>query len=314
MARRAERPRRPCTARPRTARRCCPATRSYVRQDQRRSPAEGQRAGQRHGTAAPWRVGHSSGGSRPSALSGSPASTSWSHGRSNRRRLPSSLRSFAASSTPTAPRCSNPEKGSYVGLGSISTEVATGRATVAGNVRGQLADLQRPPGWGVRAERTGARTGPRSGTSDEASYDLRITGEWVATFASGRLQPPRARRRSCDPVDDVYGRAGSTTLTRRSGWSIGRTKALELTYNLSEPRNHSYIANGIIVRNCSEYMHPRRQTACNLRLRQSVEVPRPPSTILMWIPSGTRWRSSSPPRRSSSGGRLPDGADRRDQP
>jgi len=29
----------------------------------------------------------------------------------------------------------------------------------------------------------------------------------------------------------------------------------ELTYNLSEPRNHSYIVNGLVVRNCSEYMH-----------------------------------------------------------
>ena len=38
---------------------------------------------------------------------------------------------------------------------------------------------------------------------------------------------------------------------------------VELTYNLSEPRNHSYIANGTIVRNCSEYMH-LDNSACNL--------------------------------------------------
>jgi ribonucleoside-diphosphate reductase alpha chain len=37
----------------------------------------------------------------------------------------------------------------------------------------------------------------------------------------------------------------------------------ELTYNLSEPRNHSYIVNGIVVRNCSEYMH-LDNSACNL--------------------------------------------------
>ena len=38
---------------------------------------------------------------------------------------------------------------------------------------------------------------------------------------------------------------------------------VEVTYNLSESRNHSYVANGIVVRNCSEYLHVDN-TACNL--------------------------------------------------
>jgi ribonucleotide reductase alpha subunit len=37
----------------------------------------------------------------------------------------------------------------------------------------------------------------------------------------------------------------------------------ELTYNLSEPKNHSYIVDGIVVKNCSEYVHVD-DTACNL--------------------------------------------------
>ncbi len=40
-------------------------------------------------------------------------------------------------------------------------------------------------------------------------------------------------------------------------------EGIELTYNLSEPRNHSYVADGIVVRNCSEYMH-LDNSACNL--------------------------------------------------
>src|SRR5437660_10419676 len=36
-----------------------------------------------------------------------------------------------------------------------------------------------------------------------------------------------------------------------------------LTYNLCEPRNHSYIVNGTLVANCSEYMH-LDNSACNL--------------------------------------------------
>ncbi|HZU80361.1 MAG TPA: LAGLIDADG family homing endonuclease, partial [Acidimicrobiales bacterium] len=37
----------------------------------------------------------------------------------------------------------------------------------------------------------------------------------------------------------------------------------ETTYNLCEPRNHSYVVDGVVVRNCSEYMH-LDNSACNL--------------------------------------------------
>ncbi len=40
-------------------------------------------------------------------------------------------------------------------------------------------------------------------------------------------------------------------------------EGVELTYNLSEPRNHSYVVNGVVVRNCSEYFH-LDNSACNL--------------------------------------------------
>jgi ribonucleoside-diphosphate reductase alpha chain len=37
----------------------------------------------------------------------------------------------------------------------------------------------------------------------------------------------------------------------------------ETTYNLTEPRNHSYIVSGVVVANCSEYMH-LDNSSCNL--------------------------------------------------
>jgi ribonucleoside-diphosphate reductase alpha chain len=37
----------------------------------------------------------------------------------------------------------------------------------------------------------------------------------------------------------------------------------ETTYNLTEPKNHSYMAAGVLVSNCSEYMF-LDDTACNL--------------------------------------------------
>ncbi len=40
-------------------------------------------------------------------------------------------------------------------------------------------------------------------------------------------------------------------------------EGVELTYNLTEPRNHSYVVDGVVVRNCSEYVH-LDNSACNL--------------------------------------------------
>ena len=37
----------------------------------------------------------------------------------------------------------------------------------------------------------------------------------------------------------------------------------ETTYNLTEPRNHSYIVGGTVVANCSEYVH-LDNSSCNL--------------------------------------------------
>src|SRR4030095_521376 len=42
-----------------------------------------------------------------------------------------------------------------------------------------------------------------------------------------------------------------------------RFDGIEPTYTLPEPRNHSYIANGVVVRNCSEYMS-LDNSSCNL--------------------------------------------------
>jgi ribonucleoside-diphosphate reductase alpha chain len=55
----------------------------------------------------------------------------------------------------------------------------------------------------------------------------------------------------------LYKKDGCTSIVERT--EDGR----ELTYNLSEPRNHSYIVNGLVVRNCSEYLH-LDNSACNL--------------------------------------------------
>ena len=41
------------------------------------------------------------------------------------------------------------------------------------------------------------------------------------------------------------------TRRARTAHLLERTNdGVELTYNLSEPRNHSYVVNGVVVRNC----------------------------------------------------------------
>src|ERR1022692_511952 len=41
------------------------------------------------------------------------------------------------------------------------------------------------------------------------------------------------------------------------------SRGFETTYNLTEPRNHSYIVSGTVVANCSEYVH-LDNSSCNL--------------------------------------------------
>jgi len=91
-------------------------------------------------------------------------------------------------------------------------------------------------------------------------FDLRVSGENVARFADqvGFTLPVKTAK-----LDGLL--AGHTfNRCRRTARLIERTEdGVELTYNLCEPRNHSYIVNGCIVMNCSEYMSVDN-SACNL--------------------------------------------------
>ena len=92
------------------------------------------------------------------------------------------------------------------------------------------------------------------------SYDLRISGEAIATFSQAvgfgiRTKAETLARLIEGHTFDAVAQAVHLVDREDDG--------VELTYNLSEPRNHSYIVNGVVVRNCSEYMH-LDNSACNL--------------------------------------------------
>ncbi|MDQ2708062.1 MAG: hypothetical protein M3Z25_10695 [Actinomycetota bacterium] len=96
--------------------------------------------------------------------------------------------------------------------------------------------------------------------SDGPSFDLRVSGRHIGRFAehigfdhenkAGKLAEI-LRTRSFYTVDE------STRLASRT------SRGFETTYNLTEPRNHSYVVSGVVVANCSEYLH-LDNSSCNL--------------------------------------------------
>ena len=155
----------------------------------------------------------------------------------------------------------NKDKGSYVGLGSTSNELLRGvqrLLTTFGitssiyktNSRGGNFKYTRVDGTEVVYDRR------------STSYDLRITGESLMRYAAEvgfALSHKQAVLTDIATSWDKgpYKKAATTTLVERTD------DGQELTYNLTESRNHSYVVNGLVVSNCSEYVF-LDDTACNL--------------------------------------------------
>jgi len=153
----------------------------------------------------------------------------------------------------------NADKGSYASLGSSSPELLRG-------VQRLLST------FGISSRTYRTRKGSSAGYAHKnadgtvvhyrqsTSYQLRVTGESLDIFAAEIGF--RLSRKAGLLADAVRGR--KPYRTDRTIRLVERTdEGVELTYNLSEPRNHSYVANGVVVRNCSEYMS-LDNSSCNL--------------------------------------------------
>jgi ribonucleoside-diphosphate reductase alpha chain len=147
----------------------------------------------------------------------------------------------------------------YVGLGSRSEELLLGVQELLASL-GIAAGVSRT---GVKKEtfrHTGMDGSDAGYGSDGPSFDLRIRGRTIAQFAAviGFRHPAKSQGLagllSAHRFDDVE---ESVQLVARE------RRGFELTYNLTEPRNHSYVVSGIVVANCSEYMS-LDNTSCNL--------------------------------------------------
>ncbi|GAB3222481.1 hypothetical protein GCM10027447_09390 [Glycomyces halotolerans] len=147
----------------------------------------------------------------------------------------------------------------YIGLGSKSEELLRG-------VQETLASL----GISARIYRTDEneatfRYTKKDGTDVEYAsegpfFDLRITGPSMVEFAALIGFGLTAKSEKLASVLDCKSRY----YTDRSVRLVSRESVgFETTYNLTEPRNHSYIVGGVVVANCSEYMS-LDDSSCNL--------------------------------------------------
>jgi len=91
-------------------------------------------------------------------------------------------------------------------------------------------------------------------------FDLRVTGSDLARFADAiGFSTPRKQAALGAMLEETtqYATKAHVTLLARE------FDGQERVYNLSEPLHHSYIVEGTVVANCSEYMHVD-DSACNL--------------------------------------------------
>ncbi len=102
--------------------------------------------------------------------------------------------------------------------------------------------------------------GTRVEYQSRVGYDLRISGTDMEKFATtiGFSAPRKqAALETMLATTRRYRTKQDVTLVAREA------DGQELVYNLSEPLHHSYIVDGVLVANCSEYMHVD-DSACNL--------------------------------------------------
>jgi ribonucleoside-diphosphate reductase alpha chain len=136
----------------------------------------------------------------------------------------------------------------YVGLGSRSEELLIG-------VQELLASLGIASRIHTRKDGTETSYG-----SDGPSYDLRVTAGAIRDFHRliGFSLPCKQAK-----LAEIVERTGFHNVDRTVRMVSRESKGYETTYNLTEPRNHSYIVGGTVVANCSEYIH-LDNSSCNL--------------------------------------------------
>ncbi len=147
----------------------------------------------------------------------------------------------------------------YVGLGSRSEALLRDVQILLTSfgIRGRtyrISESDRPSFSYTRVDGSSIEYASREG------FDLRITGSDLERFAGSiGFSTPR-KEAALEALLTETGRyrtkPGVSMVSRESDGQ-------EVVYNLTEPLHHSYIVDGFVVANCSEYMHVD-DSACNL--------------------------------------------------
>ena len=150
-------------------------------------------------------------------------------------------------------------KSRYVGLGSASEDLLRGvqRLLTTFGIFSRIYDTRASESAAFQHVR---KDGTIASYTSKPMHDLRISGRSIEKFSAAIGFSVQSKAEKL-----------AVLLSEHSFYSTKTTARLveitddgvELTYNLSEPRNHSYVVNGLVVRNCSEYMH-LDNSACNL--------------------------------------------------
>ena len=147
-----------------------------------------------------------------------------------------------------------------------------------------LKDVQRLlSGFGIRAQIYGVansdtsrfeyvrKDGTTATYSSRPGFDLRITGSDFQRFAElVGFSAPRKQRR----LEEMVSRFGRYATKSTTSLIAREEDGQEVVYNLTEPLHHSYMVDGFIVANCSEYMHVD-DSACNLASLNLMKFRRP---------------------------------------
>ncbi|MEK7425402.1 MAG: LAGLIDADG family homing endonuclease [Actinomycetota bacterium] len=151
-------------------------------------------------------------------------------------------------------------KSRYVGLGSASKQLLQGAQRLLATL-GVTSSIYATKGESREAFSYTTVDGQDRRYSAGPMFDLRISAGGIRRFADVIGFSVRAK---ADKLATVLSQHRQYAKDQTTAQLVSRTDdGVELTYNLSEPRNHSYVANGVVVRNCSEYMH-LDNSACNL--------------------------------------------------
>ncbi len=148
---------------------------------------------------------------------------------------------------------------SYVGLGSRSEELLLGVQELLSSL-GIASRIYRSSPKAASFRYTRKDGSEATYGSDGPSFDLRMTGRSLREFAATiAFSVPSKEDKLRQLVDTHAAYAVGETVRLTARQSVG----YETTYNLTEPRNHSYVVGGVVVANCSEYMS-LDNSSCNL--------------------------------------------------